>query len=222
MKRVRFEKKSGEHAKHAQSLGMETRIRIYTGGMAQTNGYLIERDGKAILIDAPLGVCNWLESLGVSPSDLLLTHQHYDHIEDAAALATQGVSIHAHSAYSKELTLELLLQQSGIPLKITPYEVGNVLGDATELDVAGWHFRIEHVPGHASDSLVFITDDLVFAGDTLFAGGVGRADLPGGDMDLLLNGIREKILSLDADSRVFPGHGPETSVGSEKATNPFL
>ena len=97
-----------------------------------------------------------------------------------------------------------------------------MLGDTKEMEAAGWHFRIEHVPGHAADSLVFLIDDLIFAGDTLFAGGVGRADLPGGDMDLLVRGIREKILNLDAESRVFPGHGPETSVGKEVATNPFL
>lgn len=204
------------------SRGMETQIRMFTGGMAQTNAYLLARDGKAILIDAPLGVCDWLGTLGVFPTDLLLTHQHYDHVEDASKLAAKGVKVHAHSPYSRELTLELLLLQSGYALEVAPYEVGNVLGDASALDVAGWSFGIEHVPGHAPDSLVFLTEGLVFAGDTLFAGGIGRADLPGGDMELLVRGIRGKILTLDEDSRVFPGHGPGTTVGCEKAGNPFL
>ncbi len=201
---------------------MDIKINTFTGGMAETNAYLLQRDDKAILIDAPLGVCDWVDSLGVSLTDLLLTHQHYDHVEDAAALSAQGVRLHAYSAYSQELTLELLLKQSGIPLKIKPYQVDNVLGNNAELEAAGWHFRLEHVPGHATDSLVFLTDDLVFAGDTLFAGGVGRADLPGGDMDLLTQGIQEKILNLPPESRVFPGHGPQTTVGREIESNPFL
>ncbi|MFK7909375.1 MAG: MBL fold metallo-hydrolase [Akkermansiaceae bacterium] len=201
---------------------METQIRMYTGGMVQTNSYLFQKNGAAILIDAPLGVSDWLSSLDVLPTDLLLTHQHYDHVEDAAKLAAQGVKIHAHSPYSRELTLELLLQQSGYPLEVAPYEVHNVIGKATEIEIAGLYFSVEYVPGHASDSLVFISDNVIFAGDTLFAGGIGRADLPGGDMDLLVKGILDKILIRESKSRVFPGHGPETTVGAEKAGNAFL
>lgn len=201
---------------------MDIQIRTFTGGMAQTNAYLLEHNDHSILIDAPLGVCAWLESQGTMPSDLLLTHQHYDHVEDAAKLAAKGVKIHAHSPYSQELTLELLLQQSGMPLRVEPYEVNNVLQGADQLDLAEWNFHIEHVPGHAPDSLVFLINDLVFAGDTLFAGSVGRTDLPGGSMDLLVEGIRQKILTLAPESRVFPGHGPETNVAEEANSNPFL
>lgn len=201
---------------------METQIRMFTGGMAQTNGYLLQHGDRSILIDAPQGVCEWLDTLHVSPSDLLLTHQHYDHVEDASKLAEKGARIHAHSPYSQELTLELLLQQSGMALSIESYEVDNVLGAAETLEVAGWSFRVAHVPGHAPDSLVFLTKNTIFAGDTLFAGSVGRADLPGGDMDLLVRGIREKILVLNDETRVLPGHGPETSVGRENASNPYI
>ena len=214
--------KTGRYAVHTQSQFMETQIRMYTGGMAQTNSYLLENNKHTILIDAPLGVTEWLESLDIKPSDLLLTHQHYDHIEDAAKLAKQGVKIHAHSAYDRELTLEPLLQQSGIDLHVQPYEVDHVLGEPHEIDIKGWKFQVKHVPGHAPDSLVFLTNNLIFAGDTLFAGGIGRSDLPEGDHNLLVSGIREKILTLDTTSRVFPGHGPDTTVAKEISTNPFL
>ena len=201
---------------------METHIHTYTGGMAQTNSYLLQRGDDTILIDAPEGVAQWLETLGISPDNLLLTHQHYDHVQGASELSAQGVRIHAHSAYSAQLTLEQMLQQLGVPIHVEPYKVDEVLGGATSLELSEWKFRIEHVPGHAPDSLVFVADDLVFAGDTLFAGGVGRTDLPGGDEELLLNGIREKIYTLGEDSRVFPGHGSETTVAQEMKTNPFV
>lgn len=198
------------------------KIRSYTGGMAQTNAYLLGEGDQCLLIDAPLGVYPWLESLGELPSDLLLTHQHYDHVEDVAKLAARGVRLHAYSAYSGELTLEKLLQQSGIPLTVAPYAIDELLKDKTEIQVAGIRFSLQHVPGHSPDSVVFIADDHAFVGDTLFAGSVGRADLPAGDMDLLVRGIRAKLLTLAPETRVFPGHGPETSIASEQASNPYL
>ena len=200
-------------------------IRSFTGGMAQTNGYLLgssKNDGSCILIDAPLGVSDWLDSLNETPTSLLLTHQHYDHIEDAAKLAAKGLKIYAYANYAQSLTLELLLQQSGIPIEISPYSVDNVLEGQSELEAGGITFKLEHVPGHSLDSIVFVHGDLVFGGDTLFAGGIGRADLPDGDMNLLVQGIKEKILTLPSSSSVFPGHGPSTTIEDENATNPFL
>ena len=198
------------------------KIRSYTGGMAQTNAYLLGEGDRCLLIDAPLGVCQWLDSLDELPSDLLLTHQHYDHVEDVAQLAAKGVRLHAYSPYSQDLTLEKMLQQSGIPITVAPYTIDELLKDKTEIEAGGIKFSIQHVPGHSPDSVVFIADDYAFVGDTLFAGSVGRADLPDGDMDLLISGIREKLLTLEVETKVFPGHGPETSIGSERAGNPYL
>lgn len=201
---------------------VDIKIRSYTGGMAQTNAYLLGENDHCLLIDAPLGVADWLESEGAKPTHLLLTHQHYDHVEGVAELAAQGIPVHAHSPYSQDLTLEILLQQSGIPLTVTPYTVNQLLENNDSLEVGGWKFDILHVPGHAPDSVVFVTDGLAFAGDTLFASGVGRADLPGGDMELLIRGIREKLLTLPDTTRVLPGHGPTTSIGEERRSNPYL
>lgn len=200
-------------------------LRSFTGGMAQTNGYLLgssKNGGHGILIDAPLGISRWLEELGETPSSLLLTHQHYDHVEDVAAVVAKGVKLYAYAEYSESLTLEKLLQQSGIPVDIPSYRIDQILEGQSVLETGGILFKLEHVPGHSPDSVVYIHNDLVFGGDTLFAGGVGRADLPGGNMNLLLSGIREKMLTLPSSARVFPGHGPETSIGVEKASNPYL
>ncbi len=208
----------------------DLQIRSFTGGMAQTNGYLVgssKDGGTCLLVDAPLGICAWLEGLGEKPTDLLLTHQHYDHVEDAAQVAAMGARLHAFAPHSQELTLERLLQQSGIPIKVEPYTVDNLLQDSMEtgkkeLEAGGVVFQLEHVPGHSPDSVVFIHGGVAFGGDTLFAGGIGRADLPQGDMALLVNGIREKMFSLPDSTRIYPGHGPHTTIGTEQATNPFL
>jgi len=200
-------------------------IRSFTGGMAQTNGYLLgssKTEAGSVLIDAPLGISQWLDHLGETPHSLLLTHQHYDHIEDAAQLAEKGIRIYAYAPYAQSLTLEMLLKQSGIPINISPYKVDDILNGQSELLAGCFTFKLEHVPGHSADSVVFIYNHLVFGGDTLFAGGIGRADLPGGDMELLVQGIQEKMLTLPPATRVFPGHGPDTTVAAESATNPFL
>jgi len=203
----------------------DLQTRCFTGGMAQTNGYLLKTANESqtcLLIDAPLGISEWLDRLGEQPTDLLLTHQHYDHIEDVAKLVAKGIQVHAYAQYSAELTLEKLLLESGIAIKIEPYLVNHLLEGESQLEAGGLHFELQHVPGHSTDSVVFIHGELVFGGDTLFAGGIGRADLPGGDMELLLRGISNKMLTLPAEARVFPGHGPETTIGEQKATNPFL
>lgn len=186
--------------------------------MVETNAYFIDNGEQSLLIDAPLGVCEWLEKMGKMPNDLLLTHQHYDHVEDVAKLAAKGVRVHAHSPYSQELTLETLRLQ----VQVAPYEVDDLLNDKTEILAAGLRFKIEHIPGHSPDSIVFIHDDIAFVGDTLFSGSIGRADLPGGDMDLLVSGIQKKLMNLAGETIVCPGHGPASQVTIERANNPYL
>jgi len=200
------------------------RIRSYTGGMAQTNAWLVETADGNLLVDAPLGTARWIADLGVRVDHLLLTHQHYDHIEDAAAVREAGAELHAFAPYSTALTLEDLVRASGRELVVTPYTVDHLLEAGSTPRLAGLDIDVLHLPGHSPDSLVFhpAGSGIVFSGDTLFAGSVGRADLPGGDFDQLLDGIARHLLAMPADTRVLPGHGPETTIGREVATNPFL
>lgn len=196
----------------------------YTGGMVQTNAYLVETADGTVLVDAPLGVAAWAASRGVRIDHVLLTHQHYDHVEDAAALRETGAVLHAYSGYSRVLTLEEPARQWGMPIVVRPYEVAALIDPAVPLRLAGLEFAVAHVPGHAVDGLVFHlpTAGLVFSGDTLFAGSIGRSDLPGGDGDLLVAGIRRHLLGLPPETRVLAGHGPETTIGRELRSNPFL
>ena len=200
------------------------KLSVFTGGFAQTNGWLLETADGNLLVDAPEGVADWLEQRGTRVDHLLLTHQHYDHVLDAAALQNQGVPIHAFAPYSKDLTLENPARQWGMPLSVEPFTVDHLIVPGEPLTLCGLVFSVAHVPGHAADSLTFhlASHGIVFAGDALFQGSIGRTDLPGGDTHTLVDGIRRHLLTLDGNTRVLPGHGAETTIAAEAAGNPFL
>jgi hydroxyacylglutathione hydrolase len=204
---------------------MTAHHRCFTGGVAQTNGYLIPcDDGSHLLIDAPDGVAAWITKLGVKVSAVLLTHQHFDHVIDAAELQESGVKIYAFAAASNLLTLDHTIKQWGLP-PIAPYLVDELLEDLTSIELHGHTIQMAHVPGHSPDSVTFHFAKLgqLYSGDTLFAGAIGRTDLPGhGDHDLLMKGIRGKILTLPENTAVHPGHGPSTTLVQELRRNPFL
>ncbi|HSP44247.1 MAG TPA: MBL fold metallo-hydrolase [Luteolibacter sp.] len=199
-------------------------ITSYTGGFTQTNGYLVETTAGNFLIDAPEGIRGWLEQNGKQVTDALLTHQHYDHVLDAAALQEAGVKLHAFAPYSEELTLESAARAWGMPIQVEPYAIDTLFEMDRPLKLAGLEIALAHVPGHATDSVIFHLADhqLVFSGDTLFADSIGRTDLPGGSSRELLDGIARHLLALPPDTRVLPGHGPATTIGHEKENNPFL
>ena len=200
-------------------------IASFTGGFAATNGYCVEGPEGAVLIDAPEGAAAWLRQAGIRPQVLCLTHQHYDHVMDAAAVVEwAGCPVWAHSPYSPDLTLASRVRDMGMDLELVEYGVDRLLVDGETAEVCGMEMAVRHVPGHSPDSLVFHLpgDGVVFAGDTLFAGSVGRTDLPGGSWPLLEAGIRRHLLSLDDETKVLSGHGGGTSVGAERRGNPFL
>ncbi len=199
-------------------------ITTHTGGLAQTNGYLLESEQGTIAIDAPFGMWACCQQRGIIPTGLLLTHQHFDHVEDAAAMARAGVPIHGCSPFSSALVLDEAARLMGLPITVEPFAVDHLLEDTTWLELAGVRFELLAVPGHSPDSFVFHVAlfQKLFAGDTLFADSIGRTDLPGGNHALLIAGIRERLLTLPAQTEVHPGHGPPTTIGREAATNPFL
>jgi glyoxylase-like metal-dependent hydrolase (beta-lactamase superfamily II) len=200
-------------------------IKSFEGGELLTRAYLTETPGgEWILIDAPADTDRWLDELGIEPVALLLTHQHFDHIAAASRLAQRGIPIHSWSAFDRELTLESVVKGWGLPIQIEPFGVDHVLSGRERIQIGGLDLELRHVPGHSPDSVVFFDaeKEALFAGDTLFAGSTGRADLPMGDMEELCRGIREKLYSLPPRTRVFPGHGPETRIDTESRSNPIV
>ena len=153
------------------------KITSYTGGFTQTNGYLVETAEGNFLIDAPEGIADWLAGKGVAVPDVLLTHQHYDHVLDAAALQGWGSPTACFAPYSQELTLEAAARAWGMPISVEPYRIDALLEMDQPLRIAGLEILLAHVPGHAADSVIFHLPDhqVVFSGDTLFAGSIGRS-----------------------------------------------
>lgn len=199
-------------------------IQRYTGGFTATHGYLLQTSAGSLLIDAPEGVADWLESLGVQPDALLLTHQHFDHVLDAAKLQALGVRIFAWDDYSPALTLEDQARSWGLPIVVTSYHVDELLAGRGHLALTGLQFALLPVPGHSPDSVVFFLAEQAqaFVGDTLFAGSIGRTDLPHGEHGVLLEGIHRHLLTLPDETEVFPGHGPATTIAAERRENPFV
>ena len=122
------------------------------------------------------------------------------------------------------LTTPGYFKQFGFNWEIEPVAADFLIEETDSLTVEGVEFRVLLVPGHCPGSLCFLekTTRILFGGDVLFAGGIGRTDLPGGDHDMLLRGIREKLWPLGDDVTVLPGHGPATTLGEERRTNPYV
>ncbi len=200
------------------------KISLYTGGFVETNGYLIETPDGNILIDAPEGIADWVAERGVRVDEVLLTHQHYDHVADAAALKGQGARLHAYEHYSADLTLETSARGWGMPISVTPYQIDRCFVITEHLQIGGLEISLAHIPGHSLDSVTFhlVKHGIVFSGDTLFAGSIGRTDLPGGSTAQLLDGIAKHLMTLPPETQIFPGHGPSTLIGAEARGNPYL
>jgi glyoxylase-like metal-dependent hydrolase (beta-lactamase superfamily II) len=173
----------------------------------------------------------------LSPVAVLLTHGHFDHTFAVTPVCDgQDIPAWIHPDDRDMLTDPL----RGVSSDAAAFLGGRVemrepadvreLIDGTELDLGGLRLAVTHTPGHTGGSVTFRTGPegpdgdsaLLLAGDTLFAGSIGRADLPGGDPRLLMESLRDKVLTLADETVVLPGHGPTTTIGQERATNPFL
>ena len=198
-------------------------IDFFTGGPFDTNCFFLRDHG--ILIDAPQGAAAWLEKKGYRTRTLLLTHAHIDHVWDAAAIArASGCKVGYHADGVPMLTTPGYFKQFGYNWDIDMVPADFLIDETPSLAIEGVEFQVLLVPGHCPGSLCFLekTTRMLFGGDVLFAGSIGRTDLPGGDHDLLLRCIREKLWPLGNNVTVLPGHGPATTIGEERRTNPYV
>lgn len=201
------------------------KITTYTGGFAQTNGYLVQTDEGCVVIDAPEGIWDFCQQEEIKPTGLLLTHQHFDHVDDASKFETEGeVPIYAAEPFSRDLTIEETARRWGLPCEITPFTVTHILKPDSPLRLIGLEFVPHSLPGHSLDSFVFHVAlfQKLFAGDTLFESGIGRTDLPGGNHELLLEGIRKVLFTKPENTEILPGHGSTTTICQEMRSNPYL
>lgn len=197
----------------------------FCGGIFETNCYLLEAPQGWILFDAPQGSCEWLKSLGVDLKLLLLTHGHIDHVQDVARIKQHfDCPIGCHPLTAPMISDREFFRSFGFELEIEPAKPDFLIEETPSRDFLGIEFQVLEVPGHCPGSLCFFLakDQLLVGGDVLFAGSIGRGDLPGGDIDLLVQGIRRKLFPLGDPVIVLPGHGPATEIGIERRTNPFV
>ncbi|MEO6788328.1 MAG: MBL fold metallo-hydrolase [Chthoniobacteraceae bacterium] len=198
-------------------------IEVHTGGLFSTNCFFLPAHG--ILIDAPETALAWLKKRGFRVSTLLLTHAHVDHVWDAAAIRREhGCRVGYHADGLEALTEPGFFARFDPSWEIEPVPADFLIEETPKLTVEGLDLRVLLVPGHCPGSLCFFEEKehIIFGGDVLFAGSIGRTDLPHGDHELLLRGIREKLWPLGDDVKVLPGHGPATTIGIERRTNPFV
>ncbi|HHC07268.1 MAG TPA: MBL fold metallo-hydrolase [Actinobacteria bacterium] len=201
--------------------------------VAETNAYVLaaEAGGPGVVVDAPpdlAGILEVLDRRRITPVALLVTHGHIDHTGAAGGLVERtGARAYLHPddaflALDPEAQLRMLF--GGIPPgDFRPPEFLD-LADGQVLDLAGLRLEVVHTPGHTPGHCCFHLPDegILLSGDHLFAGSIGRTDLPGGDFATLMRSMRDKILPLPDDTRVLPGHGPATTIGRERRSNPFL
>jgi glyoxylase-like metal-dependent hydrolase (beta-lactamase superfamily II) len=202
--------------------------------VAATNCYVVgaEPGGPAVVIDAPPDVdaiVALLRTADLVPTALLVTHGHVDHVGGAGAFARKsGVTAYLHPdddwlAQAPDVQLRALFGMTPEG-DFAPPERFDPLADATVIAAAGLEFEALHTPGHTPGHCCFHLPDegILFSGDQLFAGSIGRTDLPGGDYATLMRSMADKILVLPDDTEVLPGHGPATTLARERRVNPFL
>jgi hydroxyacylglutathione hydrolase len=195
-------------------------------GAAQENCYVVRLDRgapKAAVIDPGDGAAELrleLARMGARCGGILITHCHWDHLMGVADLA-EGTGA---SVYVPELERPVLEQPReffpDVPLRPYSGAIG-LKGDET-VEAAGISFETVPIPGHSPGHVAYYADGCLFSGDLLFAGSVGRTDLPFSDWETLLSSIRSLFDRFPPDTVVYPGHGPETTLGAEQRTNPFL
>lgn len=203
------------------------KIHALVVGQLQTNCYIVQSETDAIIVDPgaePERILRFVKDIGVTPSRIVATHCHFDHVLGVDKLRS---SLKTPFLIHKDDLATLLSMQArtrrfmGFEVPPPP-KVDSYVNEGDILKLGTEEVHVLHTPGHSPGSVSLYCEDFVLTGDALFNQSIGRTDLPGGDMDTLLGSIREKLFTLDDSTVVYPGHGPETSIGDEKLANPFV
>jgi glyoxylase-like metal-dependent hydrolase (beta-lactamase superfamily II) len=208
---------------------LDLQIDRFVLGPFETNCYLVRIETEAWVVDAgfdPDSLCDAIRALDAPPSRIILTHAHADHIaglDEVRALCPRA-TVHIQPLEQRWLNDPHLNLSAGFGLPVSVAPATDALQDGQTLELGPFAWRILHTPGHSPGGVTLYQPDsgVAIVGDTLFAGSIGRFDFPTSSEQDLFRSIRETLYALPDDTRVLPGHGPETTIGREKRSNPYV
>lgn len=207
------------------------KINTYPLGPIQTNCYIISDEaGNCLIVDPGEEsgrIINKIKSKEMTPVAILLTHAHFDHIGAVDSIRDRyNIPVYIHEDEQEWLSDSKLNGSAKYPglNNVNVRRADELISDEGMMTVGPFEFEVRHTPGHSPGSIsyIFASSRFAIVGDTLFQQGVGRTDLPGGNTGVLLAAIHDKLLSLEDDFIIYPGHGPSTTPEDEKDSNPFL
>jgi hydroxyacylglutathione hydrolase len=204
---------------------MSTYLDVFDDNDFGTNCWLIAAEGSddAVVVDPGFSaerVHEMLRAAGKRPVAVLATHGHFDHVGSAGEFCGDDLPLYIHEADRLALT-DPKAWGSGFPVPPTPVKDIRTVVEGDRLDFAGFSIEVLHTPGHTPGSVCFATDGWLFTGDLVFRGSIGRHDFPNSNAADMEKSLR-RFLTLPDPLPVYPGHGPDTTVGTERRANPFL
>lgn len=186
-----------------------------------SNSYILTDDGKsAVVIDPSEDSVAALKQHGLVCKTVLLTHGHFDHIGGCGILYDGGAEIYC-GEYEKTFIFSAENRNIFGGVYIPEFEIAGTFKDGETIELCGIKFSVIHTPGHTAGSVCYICENVIFTGDTLFCGGVGRTDLPTGSMGKLINSVK-KLYALADEFKLYCGHGEDSTLASEKKYNPYV
>ena len=206
-------------------------VKMFTVGLLDTNCYVVEceKTGEAVIIDPGFGstksehILSEVSRIGFEIRYLVNTHGHVDHTSGNRLVKEKtGAPILIHRDDEDMLTDPQMNLSREFGIVITPPPADQLLQEGDIIKVGRLNLKVIHTPGHTRGSISILGEDVVFTGDTLFAGSIGRTDFPGSSFEMIMQSIRDRLMRLPDHVRVYPGHGPPSIIGEERRDNLFL